>query len=74
MTETIIITPARSRSRSGSSKKGRQHAVNAKKYIRQWGRTARNKRNAWVQHLQNHPHDLNAKAAIKESEKTLRSF
>lgn len=62
------------KSTSGSSKKGRQHVVHAKKCARQWGRTARNKEKAWGKHLSAYPNDNTAKENIKAARKTLRSF
>jgi len=66
--QTTITTIIKKRVRiSGGSKKGRQHAVHETKYRRQALRTAKNKGKAWVNHLANNPHDLQAKVQIHKA-------
>ena len=61
-TNTVIVKTRPSKSKSGSSAKGRQagHHKATGKYIRQRARTAKNKEKRWKRHLSNHPKDLQA--------------
>jgi hypothetical protein len=66
------VTVSKSKSKvGGSSKKGRQHAVHIKKYLKQADRTSKNKNRAWKKHLSNHPKDLVAK---KDLERLMGKF
>lgn len=49
----------------GSSKKGRQHGANSKKYLKQFDRTSKNKNNSWKKHLKKNPTDLVARKNIE---------
>jgi len=57
-----VVKKRPSKSKSGSSAKGRQagHHIATGKYIRQRARTAKNKEKRWKRHLINHPTDLQA--------------
>jgi len=61
-TNTVIVKTRPSKSKSGSSKKGRRMGHNRAtgKYVRQRARTAKNKEKRWKKHLVNHPKDLQA--------------
>jgi hypothetical protein len=54
-------------SKSGSSKKGRQHSAHQEKYRKQSIRTNRNKEKAREKHLNKHPQDLQAKKQIEQA-------
>jgi len=56
------------------SHKGRQHIARKGKYLRQWTRTAKNKRKAWATHLKNHPKDKLAVNNIKLAGDKLTSY
>ena len=49
----------------GSSKKGRQHATQGGKYLKQTDRTRRNKEKAWKKHLKKNPTDAKARINIE---------
>ena len=57
-----VVKKRPSKSKSGSSAKGRQagHHKATGKYIRQRARTAKNKEKRWKRHLANHPKDIQA--------------
>jgi len=57
---------------SGKSAKGRQHTRHQQKYLRQFGRTAKNKTKAWTKHLKSHPKDEKAKHDIGVAKDTPR--
>ena len=58
----------------GSSAKGRQHANHKGKYLRQWGRTYKNKEKAWARHMADNPKDTKAKADITVARTKIKAF
>lgn len=58
----------------GSSAKGRQHANHKGKYLKQLGRTAKNKEKAWKLHLANHPNDKRAATSIAIAKPKLTAY
>jgi hypothetical protein len=62
------------KSLSGKSHKGRQHVNHAKKYLRQWMKTSKNKAKAWAKHLRNHPNDKDAQKNIGVAKEKVRKL
>ena len=62
------------KSKSGSSKKGRQSGAHKTKYARQATRTYRNKERAWARHIAKYPGDTKAKAEIGKARESMKKF